>query len=104
MTSGELARSFLVECYWPGVSEEAVVAAARRTCSEASALRHGGCDVAFLGSILVPADETVFSLFRGCEADVRAASTRAGLPFERILGSLHVEGLEIGRAGGGDRT
>ena len=103
MSPRDLTRSYLVECYWPGVSEEALVAAAKRTRNAASALRRRGRDVDFLGSILVPLDETVFSLFRGCEADVRAASAEAGLPFERVLDSLHVDGS--GRnAGGGDSS
>jgi hypothetical protein len=49
-------------------------------------------DVDCLSSILVPADETVFCSLRRCEADVRAASERAGVPFERVLESLRIEG------------
>jgi hypothetical protein len=104
MTSGERTGGYLVECYWPGVSEETLIAAAQRARSATSALRRRGRDVEFLGSILVPADETVFALFTGCEADVRDASTRAGLPFERVLGSLHVDGSKRRRAGGRDRA
>jgi hypothetical protein len=90
MSGSDLTRSFLVECYWPGVSEEALVRTARRAREAASELRRQGGDVNLLGSILVPADETVFCLFEGCEADVRAASEQAGVPFERVLESLHV--------------
>jgi len=104
MTSRNPRRSYLVECYWPGVSEETVVAAVQRTCSATSALRRRGRDVDFLGSILVPTDETIFSLFEGCESDVRAACARAGLPFERVLDSVHVDGSKRRRAGGGDRA
>jgi hypothetical protein len=104
MASRSEKRSYLVECYWPGVSEDALVAAVQRTRSATSALRQRGRDVAFLGSILVPADETVFAFFQGCEADVRAASTSAGLPFERVLDSLHVDGSQTRRAGGSHRS
>jgi hypothetical protein len=45
-----------------------------------------------VGSILVPADETVFCLFDGSEDDVRAASSQAGVPFERVLESLRIDG------------
>jgi len=38
----------------------------------------------------VPADETVFCFFDGQEADVRAVSEKAGVPFERILESLRI--------------
>jgi hypothetical protein len=40
----------------------------------------------------VPADETVFCLFDGDEADVRAVSEQAGIPFARVLESLRVDG------------
>ena len=46
------------------------------------------------GSILVPADETVFCLFDGVEADVRAVSEEAGMPFERVLESLRIDGRQ----------
>jgi hypothetical protein len=39
----------------------------------------------------VPADETVFCLFDGAEADVRAVSEQAGVPFERVLESLRID-------------
>ena len=84
--------SYLVESYWPGVDQEKLTATLRRLRSATSALRGGGGDVTFLGSILVPADETVFSLFEGFEADVRAASQRAGVPFDRVLESLRIGG------------
>jgi hypothetical protein len=37
--------------------------------------------------IFVLEDETVFCLFEGREADVRAVSERAGVPFGRVLAS-----------------
>ena len=42
----------------------------------------------------MPADETVFCLFDGEEADVRAVSEKAGVPFEPILESLHIGGAQ----------
>jgi hypothetical protein len=98
MFGGDRTKGFLVECYWPGVSEEGLVTAAQRVRRAAAELRRRGGDVDFVSSILVPADETVFCLFSGCEADVRAASEQAGVPFERILESLHVDGA--GQEGG----
>ena len=88
MSDGDLTKSYLVECFWPGVTSETLALAARRVQASASALRQQGGDVIFLGSILVPADESVFCLFDGVEADVRAASEQAGIPFERVLESL----------------
>jgi hypothetical protein len=92
MTDSDRTRSYLVECYWPGVSEEVVLDAARRTRDATSELRRQGREIDFVASILIHEDETVFSLFRGSEADVRAASARAGLPFERVLRSLRIDG------------
>jgi len=79
---------FLVECYWPGVSEERVAALADRARAAASE-RHG---VDLVESIVIPADGTVFWLFEGHEDDVRALALEAGLTFERILGSRRIEG------------
>ncbi|SRR6266536_4383068 len=85
-------RTYLVECYWPGVSEGKLAAAAARALAAAGELRRDGRDVQFLGAILVHADETAFCLFDGAEEDVRAVSTQAGIPFERIRESLWING------------
>lgn len=88
-------ETYVVECYWPSVTEQAhaaAVARARVAAKETSGNRH---EVEFLGSILIPAEETVFCLFSGTEDDIREASRRAELPFERIL---EVERLEAGLA------
>jgi hypothetical protein len=82
---------YLVECYWPGVSAERVAAAVERSEQAAGELRSHGRPLHFTGSILVPADETVFGLFDGEEADARAVSDKAGVPYERILESLRIE-------------
>jgi hypothetical protein len=87
---------FLVECYWPGVREEDIASVADRARAMASDLRGEGRPVAFLGTILVPADETVFCLFEGLEQDVRGVSARAGLPFDRVLASVRIDGEERG--------
>jgi hypothetical protein len=89
MSSDGSVTTYLVESYWPGVNEPALAGAAQRTREAASALRQRGADVELLGSILVPADETVFWLFSGREPDIRAASEQAGVPFARVLESLH---------------
>jgi hypothetical protein len=91
-------RSYLVECYWPGVSEEKLTFVAQRAQAAAYELRGEGRELRFLGSILVVADETVFCLFDGLEADVRTVSEQAGLPFERVLESLRLD-YDVGGAG-----
>jgi hypothetical protein len=92
MPRGGVAESYLVECYWPGVDEVRLAAAVERARTAASELRRSGRQVDFRGSILVPTDETVFCLFDGAEEDVRAVSERAGMPFERVLVSLRING------------
>jgi hypothetical protein len=83
--------TYLVECYWPAVTRDQHAAAAGRARAAAGEVRGAGRQLQFLGSILIPAEETVFCLFAGCEDDVRAASQRAGLPFERVLESVPSE-------------
>ena len=90
MAADDHPTGYLVECYWPGVSAAKLAAAVERAEQAADELRGQGRSLHFLGSILVPADEVVFCLFDGAEADVRAVSEKAGVPFERILESLRI--------------
>lgn len=92
----ENTKSYLVECYWPGVSAERFASATERVQVETSILGRKGGNVVFRGSILVPADESVFCLFDGIEVDVREASERAGIQFERLLESLRIDVARTG--------
>jgi hypothetical protein len=85
-------RSYLVECYWPGVTEEKLAAMLERAQEAAQGLRLQGRELRLRGSMLVPEDETVFCFFDGEEADVRTASEQAGIPYERVLLSLRIDG------------
>jgi hypothetical protein len=76
---------YAAECYWPGVTQADLTETLDRAEAAAVELRRNGRDVALRGAILLATDETVFCLFNGQEADVRAASELAGVPFERIL-------------------
>jgi uncharacterized protein DUF4242 len=87
--------TYLVECYWPSVTEQAHAAAAERARLAANETNARGHHVEFLGSLLVPAEETVFCLFSGSEDDVRAASRHAELPFERIVESIPAGRLRL---------
>jgi hypothetical protein len=84
-------RSFLVECYWPGVTEQQLGRSVSQARTAAERLRQHGRDVRLVSSILIPADETVFWLFDGDEADVRAATEQAGFGVERILPSVRFD-------------
>jgi hypothetical protein len=92
MSREDRGKSYLVECYWPGVGEDALAAPVERAREVATELGRQGRKVDFLGSILVPVDETVFCLFDGAEADVRTVCERAGIPFERVLESQRIDG------------
>lgn len=83
----------LVECYWPGVTEQKVLAAVERVQAAIEQRRAYGRGPRLLGSILVPADETVFCLFDGEPAEVEAVSAATDLPFERILISRWIDAI-----------
>ena len=87
----ERPRTYLVECYWPGIDAKALASAERRVRETSVELGSDPGQAVFLGSVLVPADETVFCFFEGREADVRAACVRAEIPFERVLEAGPVE-------------
>jgi hypothetical protein len=99
MPEREGPKTYLVECYWPGVSEHKLAAATQRAQAGAAQLSRQGRELRFLGSLLVPSEETVFCLFEGIEPDVRAVSIQAGVPVERILESLRVTAGEPARWG-----
>jgi hypothetical protein len=84
-------ESYLAECYWPGVSDDALAETVARADAAALELRRQGRNVDLRGTILVRSDETVFCLFEGHEADVRAAGELAGVTFERVLESLWLD-------------
>jgi hypothetical protein len=78
----------VAECLLPGLSRATAEALGRRVRRELAGLPRRR--VTFLGSLLMPEDEVLLCLFTGPEAEVRAVSERAGLPFERILGCVGV--------------
>ncbi len=84
-------RTFLVECYQPGIDPVAVADAGDRARRAAEALFAAGRDVAYVGATLVAADEVVFHAFHASDAVVvQQASQMAGLPFERVVESVGI--------------
>jgi hypothetical protein len=73
----------VAECLLPGLSRATAEALGRRV--RRALTGPPGSQVSFLGSLLMPQDEVLLCLFAGPEAEVRAVSERAGVPFERIL-------------------
>ncbi|HEY7142874.1 MAG TPA: hypothetical protein VH637_01385 [Streptosporangiaceae bacterium] len=86
----------VAECLQPGMSVAVAEALGRRVSQELAG--QPGRPVCFLGSLLMPEDEVLLCLFSGTEAEVRAVSERAGLPFERILGCVGI-GWQPGAGG-----
>lgn len=78
-------RTFLAERYRAGTSQAAArreSAAAERAAIE---LSEEGRPVTLIGSLLVPSDETVFSLFDASSSeDVAAVGERTDQPYDRI--------------------
>jgi hypothetical protein len=81
--TGEM--TFLVERYWPGVDEALLRASLPRLEAAARAMTSEGRHVDHLGSLLVPADQVVFSVIRASsEALAREVNERAHLRVDRI--------------------
>jgi hypothetical protein len=98
----QMETTYLVECFWPGVTREAVEAANARARDRAALLRREGSSLRFLGSLLVPDDEVVFFQFRATSSEeVARASLEAQLPFDRVAVSLWLEPGERGCGDGG---
>ena len=100
-------RTFLVECYLPGIDERGVEDAAARALRSTGELIRRGDRIAYLGATLVPADEVVFHTFSAPDAAiVEAVSRNAGLAFERVVESTRVpagpEALPLGAANVGN--
>lgn len=79
-------QSYLVECYWPGLTEAGAVSRTRRVEEVAAELSPKGTRVRYRSSFVVPEDEVALCLFEAASAaDVEEVCRRAGLPFDRIL-------------------
>ena len=89
---GEAARSFVAECFWPGVTESEVQALDARASAAVAELADGGTPVRYLGSILMREDEVVLCQFDGAADAVRRVCELARIPFERILETVYSPG------------
>lgn len=81
--------TFLVEHYWPGVTESGFAAAAESLRAASEEIAAGGADLRYLHSTLVPEDEAAFCVFHASSrALVEQVYARAGVRFERILDAV----------------
>jgi hypothetical protein len=88
-TTQDPIETFLVERYWPDVDLAQLQAAMPRIEAAVGAMVAAGQRVTHLGSILMPADQVVFSLFAADdESAVRELNQRAALPADRIARAI----------------
>ena len=83
-----IETTYIVECFWPGVSEADVHALDERAAATGRALAGDAAHAEYIGSILVRDDEVLLCLFEGSLEAVRLAAERAAIPFERILEAI----------------
>jgi hypothetical protein len=87
--SKEARASYVVECFWPGVTPAAHEDASRRLQTAAAQLEPE------LGSLLVAEDEVVFLQFEAADPDVcRRVATLAGIDYERVVKTVRLSGGE----------
>jgi hypothetical protein len=90
---------YLVEVYWPGLTEAGMAETAGRARREAGALTRRGGEVSVVSTLLVPEDEFAFCLFEAASATaVEEVCRRAELPFDRILRVIQVLAREQGES------
>ena len=81
--------TFLVERYWPGIDLVALRAAVPRLEAAARAMTDEGSRIEYVGSILMPVDHVVFSLFTASDAAaVRRLNEVADVPVDRIAEAI----------------
>lgn len=81
--------TYLVERYWPDVDLATLLDALPRLEAAARAMSAEGAVVEHVGSILMPVDQVVFSLFAAeDEALVRELNARADLPAHRVSSAI----------------
>jgi Protein of unknown function (DUF4242) len=82
-------QTFLVERYWPGIDEAVARTVVSNLEQAAQEMTSEGTPVAHVGSILMPADEVVFSLIEAVdERAARQVNERADVPLDRIAAAI----------------
>jgi len=86
-----MTRTYLVERYWPGIDEVQLRGLLPALDREASAMREEGKVVEHLGSILMPADQVVFTLIDAAnETAVRELNARVHMPIDRVAEAIRL--------------
>ena len=83
--------TYLVERYWPGVTSELLLDALNRGRRAMEQMSAEGTRVRDITSILIPAEEVVFSVYEGpSAAAIRQLNDRAGIPVSRIVEAIAI--------------
>ena len=89
-TAGSTAL-FLAECFAPSAAEDVSIRVADGIGAACADLRAEETDIAYLGALVVPDDETAFHLFIAADAGVVLEATRrATLRVERVVRSVAI--------------
>jgi hypothetical protein len=85
-------RTFLVECYVPAATAQAVSLAADRLRSAAAEMRLAGREIDYAGSLIITEDEVVFHVFHARDAAaVRDVAALTSLACERVVESIPID-------------
>ena len=80
---------YAAKCYWPQVTQQEVEVAVVNAAREATRVSRAGRHVAYVASMLFPADELVLCFFESASsAAVKETNERAGIPCERVMESV----------------
>lgn len=91
-----MPRVFLVEHYWPGVTQASFADATERVGAAVQRMAESGSEIRFMHSTLVLEDEAAYCVLTAASAElVERAYEVAGIPFERL-----VEAVESGVGSG----
>src|SRR5262245_38114224 len=83
---------FLAERYVSAANSELAHLDAARASAASEEPAEDGAIVRYLGSTLIPSDETCFALFEASSAEeVRRLLVRASLPYDRIVEAVRIE-------------
>lgn len=86
-------RTYLVEHYWPGITELEFRRSAAEVAAGAARLASAGEPIRFLHSTLVPEDEAAFCVLSAASAElVERAYRSAGITFERLVEAVESPG------------
>lgn len=92
-------NTYIVERYWPGVTVDGAHEALRRVGDQLR-LEAPENPVRHIHSVLIPAEEVVFSEFEADSLEaVREAIARAQVPFDRIQQAVPIGSLAQGGEG-----